>query len=275
MSKHRKRSSKLLAIAVAAIAFVFLEISSATATAAPSNDTIGGATLVTSLPFNAGIDTTGATTDAQDAQVNASCGAPATNASVWYRYTAVAGDSGIVVDGSTSDYTVGIIVATGTPGALTNVGCGPLSVFAPVVPGTIYYVLVFDDTGTGGNLVLTIAPAPPPPTLSLTVNPRGTVDRTGAAHLAGTYTCTESTFVNMEVDLTQPVGRFSVVGFSFMTIDPATCNGSPQPWAATVTPFNGKFAGGYAANVTLGFACNIVQCAEFQTSATVHLRRSR
>jgi hypothetical protein len=90
--------------------------------AAPSNDAFGGATLVT-LGFSEALDTTEATTDADDAQLNASCGAPATDASVWY---AIEGsDTGVVVDVSQSDYSAGVIVGVGTQGNLDTVDCAP------------------------------------------------------------------------------------------------------------------------------------------------------
>ena len=50
----------------------------------PTNDTVAGATPISALPFTATLDTTQATTDATDASLNANCGAPATEASVWY-----------------------------------------------------------------------------------------------------------------------------------------------------------------------------------------------
>ena len=90
--------------------------------AAPPNDTIEGATAA-SLGFSEVIDTTEATTDADDAQLNETCGAPATDASVWYTIT-LAADSGVVVDVSASDYPAGVLVGVGSPGALETVACG-------------------------------------------------------------------------------------------------------------------------------------------------------
>ncbi|MDQ1745249.1 MAG: hypothetical protein QOE23_3588, partial [Pseudonocardiales bacterium] len=92
--------------------------------AVPTNDTIAGATPISALPFTATLDTTQATTDADDASLNANCGAPATEASVWYTYTAPA-DGAVVIDVSQSSYSAGVIVATGTPGNLSLDNCGP------------------------------------------------------------------------------------------------------------------------------------------------------
>ena len=88
------------------------------------------------------LDTTEATTDADDAQLNESCGAPATDASVWY---AIDGsDTGIVVDVSQSDYSAGIIVGVGSQGNLDTVDCGPGTVGFFAAAGTTYYVLALD-----------------------------------------------------------------------------------------------------------------------------------
>ncbi len=59
------------------------------------------ATPVT-LGFREVLDTTDATTDAQDDQLHETCGAPATDASVWYVLEGTG--TGVVVDVSSSDY---------------------------------------------------------------------------------------------------------------------------------------------------------------------------
>src|SRR5690349_23394335 len=68
---------------------LLLPVMATAASAAPApNDTAAAATVVSSLPTTISQDTTGATTDATDAALNANCGAPFTNASVWFKYTA-------------------------------------------------------------------------------------------------------------------------------------------------------------------------------------------
>src|SRR4029077_18225646 len=64
--------------------------------AAPSNDTFGGAIAV-AIGVTQSLDTTQATTDAADAQLNSTCGAPAPDASVWCSFTSTV-DTGVVVD---------------------------------------------------------------------------------------------------------------------------------------------------------------------------------
>src|SRR5512138_1258870 len=111
--------------------------------AAPGNDLFSGATLVPAVPFNDSVNTTEATTDANDAQLNTFCGAPATDASVWY---AVQGTgSTVIVDVSASDYSAGVLVGTGTEGNLSIVTCGPGAVAFYAAAGTTYYVAIIDD----------------------------------------------------------------------------------------------------------------------------------
>src|SRR5688500_14132605 len=100
------RSTRL--VLAMALALGAAGISAPAALAAPpGNDTFGGATPAT-LGFSEVLDTTEATTDADDAQLNASCGAPATDASVWYSFAG--SDTGVVVDVSQSDYPAGVLV---------------------------------------------------------------------------------------------------------------------------------------------------------------------
>ena len=186
--------------------------------AAPANDTIGGATTA-SLGFSQVLDTTEATTDADDAQLNESCGAPATDASVWYTIT-LAADGGVIVDVSASDYPAGVLVGVGTPGALETVACGPGAVVFSAAAGTTYYVLAIDDqsdgAGNGGALNISFNEPPPPPTLDVNVAPRGTFNsQTGVVTIHGTYTCTDADFIDIFGNVAQPVGRIATIRGSF------------------------------------------------------------
>ena len=218
-----------------------------------------------------------ATTDAQDAQLNESCGAPSTDASVWY--TLVGTGGGVVIDVSASDYPAGVLVGVGSPGALDTVVCGPGAVALATEPGTTYFVLAIDDqsdgAGNGALLDISFNEAPPPPTVDVTVASRGTVDtRTGVARLTGTYTCSNADSIEIFGDVTQPVGRFAIRGF-FDIFEVGTCDGTPQAWSADVFPDNGKFAGGKAATVAFSFACGAFECAFGFTEHRVSLRGGR
>jgi Family of unknown function (DUF6299) len=239
----------------------------------PANDTFSGATLVT-LGFSEVLDTTEATTDADDAQLNASCGAPATDASVWY---AIEGsDTGVVVDVSGSDYSAGVLVGVGSQGNLDLVTCGPGTVGFFASAGTTYYVLAIDDQedggGNGGSLSISFDEAPPPPTVDITVDPFGRFNpRTGTATISGTYTCSGGEFIDVFVEARQRVGRFVIAGFGgFFDFD--TCDGEPHTWSAEVFPDNGLFKGGRAMTVAFAFSCGPFECVEGFAEQTVKLR---
>ena len=201
----------------------------------PGNDTFPNATLA-SIGFSQVFDTTQATTDANGAQLNASCGAPATDASVWY--VLQGSDREVVVDVSQSNYFAGVLVGVGAERNLQTVTCGPGAVSFFAAAGTTYYVLAIDDQedggGNGGSLNISFNPAPPPPTVEVTVNPTGTVNtRTGVAHISGTYSCTNGDFIDLFVNAQQNVGRFAVLGFGEF-FDSGTCDGTSHNWSADV-----------------------------------------
>ena len=267
---------KRLGIIVTVAALLTLVGATPALAAAPSNDLIGGAVAAT-VGDSFTLDTTQATTDATDAQANASCGAPATDASVWYTFAG--SGAGVIVDVSKSSYSAGVLVAVGSPGSLETVACGPDTIGFYGESGTTYYVLVFDDQydggGNGGTLELAFVAAPPPPTIDFTVNPRGTVNaRTGVATLSGTYTCTDADAIEIFGDVSQPVGRFVIRGFMDL-IEFGTCDGATHTWAAEVYPDNGKFAGGKALTIDTAYACGVFECAFGFTEQKVQLSGRR
>jgi hypothetical protein len=241
--------------------------------AAPANDTIGGATPVT-IGYSELLDTTEATTDADDAQLNTNCGAPATDASVWY--TLVGTGEGVLVNVSESDYTAGVLVGIGTPGALDIVACGPDGVAFLAEAGTTYYILAIDDQadggGNGGNLSISFSEIPPPPSLEISVNPYGNFNsKTGTATISGQYTCTDGDFIEVFVDAYQRVGRGYVLGSgSFFDFD--TCDGEPHAWSAEIYPQFGIFKGGKALTISFAFSCGAFECSEGYVEQTVQLR---
>jgi hypothetical protein len=266
------RSTRLVLAMALALGAVGISAPAALA-APPSNDTFGGATPAT-LGFSEVLDTTEATTDADDAQLNESCGAPATDASVWYSFAGT--DTGVVVDVSQSDYSAGVLVGVGSQGNLLTEACGPGAVGFFAAAGTTYYVLAIDDQGdgggNGGSLNISFNEAPPPPTVDITVNRLGTFNaRTGVATISGTYTCNNADFIDVFIEARQNVGRFTVVGFGGF-FDSGTCDGEPRTWSADVSPENGKFAGGKTMTLAFAFACGAFECAEGFAEQTVRLR---
>lgn len=266
------RSRRALTV-FAVFAAVLLQVTGAFA-AAPSNDTIAGAVAVGAIPFTDSVDTTEATTDAEDEALNAACGAPATDASVWYTLEGT-GET-LLVDVSASDYSAGALIGSGSPGNLTIVACGPGTVGFVAEAGVTYYILVIDDqldgAGNGGQMSISIDLPPPPPVIELTADKTGTFDpQTGTATVSGTATCTGSNveFGSIDGNLSQRAGRVIIRGWFFVEM---VCDGQTHPWTAEVQPDNGLFKGGNATLQAFAFACDPISCAEGSIEKTVKLK---
>jgi hypothetical protein len=254
-------------------ALAALAIAAPASAAPPANDTFAGAVTISTLPFSQTLSTTEATTDATDTQANANCGAPATEASVWYSFTP-SSDVTVGVDVSASDYSAGVIVVTGTPGNLTLVNCGPGFVGFSATSGTTYHILAFDDTpgsGNGGTLNIDVSEVQAPEA-HVTVDPSGTFNtHTGTATVSGTFTCTNAPdFAFIDVTVTQHVGRFTITGANEVPADP--CDGQSHSWSADVAGSTGRFGGGKATVDAFLVACGPIDCASDEATQTIHLK---
>lgn len=240
--------------------------------AAPNNDTAANAKLV-SFGFSETLDTSQATTDAADAQLNEDCGAPATDASVWYAFDGDGHD--VKVDVGGSNYSAGVLIATGTPGNLTTLDCGPSYAVFTAEVGTRYYVMAFDDqgdeTGTGGLLKIEFKQAFIPE-LEISLNRYGSFEsRSGAATVSGSITCSDGAEFSIFVDASQKVGRGSVTGFGGYD---GTCDGTIQHWSIVIQPGSGKFAGGKLEATAFATAFGDT-FTDRETTQTVQLRKKK
>jgi hypothetical protein len=265
---------KRAAFMVSIVALLSLGLAAPVLAAAPSNDSYVDRTVIGSVPFAQSVDTTEATIDADDAEANAGCGAPAIEASVWYEITAAA-DGALVVDVSSSTYPAGVIVATGSPGSLAIVTCGAFSVTFGTAAGETYAILAFDfeaGAGNGGTLNITVDELPPPPVIELALDQTGHFNaQTGSATVTGVITCSGGEGLGkISVQLTQALGRFKFFGEGGAEF---ACDGTTQPWAAEVFSANGKFAGGKAAVSVFAFACGLGGCTEAGAERIVTLRK--
>ena len=264
---------KRMAIPSSAVLLFTMMFASPVLAAPPANDVYPGRIVIGGIPFTTTQDTTEATTDAVDAEMNPDeCGAPATEASVWYELTGT--DQQLLVDVSASDYSAGVLVSTGSPGSFTFVACqaGAVSFFAE--SGTTYAILLIDDQfdggGNGGNLVLTIDEVPPPPEVDVEVDPIGAFDpQTGSATISGTITCDADAFAFLDASASQRVGRFVVRGFGFVEL---VCDGSEQSWTMEIFGDTGQFKGGKVQVQVFAQACTF-ECGFDEATATVSLRR--
>jgi len=241
--------------------------------AAPDNDTWAGRTVIGSVPYSQTEDTTGATSDGDEAALNAYCHLQAVDASVWYEVTADRTDS-LVLDTLQSSYSTGAIVATGSPGNWTVVACLLGNHIWQTVAGQTYTILVvdtqYDGIGVGGILNVNLYWAARP-TADITADPNGEVDgRTGVATIHGTMICTNASRNDIYVDLWQAVGRLHTVNGSGSTTGP-TCDGATHTWAIEVRPYDGKFAGGMAMVTASGTVCNLLACVIDSNQRTVML----
>ena len=256
------------------------------AAAAPGNDTQAGAVVIpNSLPFHSSQSTTEATVDSGESVASSYClgvGAPAFEHAVWFRATIPAGvTQAIRVDTSASDYGTGIAVLADTGGTLNAVDCVPGTYVTPGAPpaGSYYFVVFGDGTtpATSGNLDLAVDFLPPPPDISLTVDPTGTATKEGGAWVSGTVTCSSSgsngAIFDVEGSISQTVGRLIISSY-FFSGESVPCDGSSYPWRAYAPPSNGKFSGGKSLTVSMAFGCNDGGCNSAYAEATVKLNRA-
>jgi hypothetical protein len=276
MRHARFRRAPILAVSAALTVFA---LGAGPVLAAPANDSVGGA-IALAIPETYTEDTTTANqTDADEVALNANCGAPLVEHGVWFSITPSA-DMTVAFDTQDSNYSAGVMVFDGAPTANGLLNCGPQVVIMDVVATHTYNLLVFGDgfltTETSGTLVFKVRPATPPPTLDLTVNKSGSVDRHGNVHVWGDATCTSSDGSGLvfEIfgDVTQRVGRILIRGF-FDTSPLTPCDGQPHRWDAYFTGDNGIFAGGKAITVAIGFGCTDL-CSDSIIDATVQLNRA-
>lgn len=269
---------KRLAILTSLSMILSLGLAAPVLAAAPANDVYAGREPI-AIGDSLTVDTTEATTDADDVEINAECGAPATDASVWYELTATS-DGWIAIDVSASTYTAGVLVATGGPGSFSIVACGPGATAFEAVTDETYAILAIDDQfdggGNGGTLEIQVAELPPPPVVDVTVNKTGQFNSaTGSATISGTVTCTggPAEFSFIDVFVRQAVGRFFVDGFGF--VEGFTCDGTTQAWSTEVFGFNGTFKGGKALSVSFALACGDFLCGFDFEEQVVQLRGGR
>ena len=266
------RALRILASALVAMALVPLAAGAASA-APPGNDEVGGA-VVLHLGDRDQQDTTQATTNAGDEALNANCGAPATNASVWYQYTPAV-KRNVALDVSQSDYSAGVMVFEGTPTADSLVACGPGGVGLSVAAGKTYYVMAFSDTEVnGGNLVLALEKAPTP-TVHVTLAKHGKAihGRAGAARIHGTYKCRHGdSFAEVDSQLQQRAGRLKIGAEGGTSI---RCDGQRHRWSTRLVSPVGTYAAGHAVAKAAIFVCGLVECQQQKVKRDVTLTWAR
>ena len=239
--------------------------------AIPGNDLPDQAIVLGSgLPQAISQDTTEATVSTDDV----GCGAGGTDqATVWYTFTpAASGD--FVIDASTSSYFVGINIFAGTPTADALINCFGTAGEQFLNAGTTYYLMFADadgDTTNGGTLLATLDVAPPPISISMSLNSTGKLAKGGQVTIGGTITCSHATdFSEIDMSVSQNVGRFTIHGSGFAE---QACGPSPTAWSAVVSGDNGTFSGSKVTVSAFAFACDNFSCGDASASGTVRLRK--
>lgn len=244
----------------------------------PPNDTAAGAARIDSIPFTDETYVGLATSDAQDEQAAQACGIGSTPNSVWYAFTAV-DDEGVVFDTTrtTPFPTERMIVATGSPGALTPVSCDVPGAFVETTPGTTYYAIVYWDSTLLPNRLRFDAYRPPPPATGIArFAERGIVDPSGNVHLMGSYECADAMTFNVIGSITQRRGPRRLNG-PFGAPETSVCDGQLQALQVTIEEGEGRrFEPGKASLEFRTIACNARGCV-FGPSVTkkVFLQRAR
>jgi hypothetical protein len=136
------------------------------AAAPPSNDDIGGATLIATFPSTTTLDTSEATTAPDDPPML--CGNDPNSATVWFRLPPST-DGRVTLDTFGSTYDTVIAVFGGAPGALTPIVCSDdvagtrqSEIRFSARPGTDYFIDVAAySTSAGGQLALAAHLQPP------------------------------------------------------------------------------------------------------------------
>jgi hypothetical protein len=244
--------------------------------APPANNGFNNATVIPNLPFHDAIDTTEATRVASDPD----CSGGGDSHTVWYSFTPSA-DQDISANTFGSDYDTTLSAYTGTLGSLTQVACNDdtggtvqSAILFSVSAGVNYHLMVasFDDS-PGGAMELSVAVAPPPVRITITIAPNGSVNVNGVVRIHGTITCSRPAD---PVDLLGSVRQERSGGATLGYFDGSvSCSGATR-WSARVVGETGVFhEGRVRATVAASFTDELrgeTKRASAARSVTLHLR---
>jgi hypothetical protein len=222
----------------------------------PPNNGFDNATVITSLPFSDSLDTT----DATKANDDPDCSGAEDSHTVWYSFTPAA-DTDVSANTFGSDYDTTLSAYTGTRGALSQVACSDDSadslqsaILFTASAGVTYHLMVASfDGASGGAMVLSVAVAPPPLRMRITIGPNGSVNADGVARIRGTLTCSRrANPVNLFGSLRQERRTSVTLGYFDVAV---RCSAGSQRWRARVVGETGFYRDGRArATVAATFA---------------------
>jgi hypothetical protein len=245
------------------------------AAAAPSNDTIAQAVVVTGPGFTATADTSEATY----VSTEPACGV----ATVWYSYTPSV-DGRVLIDTVGSDYDTMLGVFTGSPTNLTWVTChdddvvnSNEQIVLDVSAGTTYYIQAGTccegtdgQVGPGGALAFHVSEAPPAMQVGVAIQRRGVVTRFGEARLRGSLVCRpEARWAEISVQIRQRQGRRIVTAGAYATV---ACTSARRAWTLKLANEVRSFQHKAALVRVSATACDAFTCDDATRQRPVRLR---
>lgn len=264
------RSSIALGVVVALATMV----ASPAYAAAPSNDDIINATVVSGTPHSDTVDTSEATV----ADGDSGCGA----ATVWYTFTPTT-DGAYLFTTIGSDYDTTLALFEGSPGNLTLLACNDdavglqSAIRSDLTAGTTYYVEAgtccggdIGQVGPGGNLVLNVDVAPAAFEVVLTVDGATLGTAPGTAIVSGSVTCNNDGYVSVWGTLRQKQG-LNVARGDFYT--ETSCSSTPTTWTATVDAGSRVFLPKGATVTATASGCDTFSCDDDSVRRSIKLTR--
>jgi hypothetical protein len=259
--------NRRFAALVAGVALAVVSVSPALA-AAPPNDDMASPTVIGSIPYTVTIDTTEATTSADDPGY---CFGPELGtdpATVWFEYTATAtGPLGATTFGSDYDTTLYIGIRDAS-GHFAQIACGDDSrnlqsaVRFDATAGTTYLFVVGTSPFAGvngGSLTFNLDVGPPMQVVDVTLDPAGTLSHKQVI-FHGTVSCSAPTTFQsvVTVELDQGFGRKAAdyIGFADIT----ACPGTNIPFDVVLDQQVGKVHAGAVTLQVIFAACNDFEC---------------
>jgi hypothetical protein len=237
--------------------------------AAPQNDEVAGATMVSALPFSDTVDTSEATAAPGDLD----CSGLEDTHTVWY---AISPTTDMVLGLRTQPQFPGEVstsVATGSPGSLVLVQCSFASAQTlSVAAGTTYHIqLASAGSDPGGVINISMTAVDP---ISVSLRLHKTADINGSVTtVGGTIQCSRALPPGSEVVVQGTLSQGDASGWLVPFHSSVGCPASPLQWETTVQVLAGTFVQGKATLSATAFACDEFVCApNDQTIARIRLR---
>ena len=237
--------------------------------AAPQNDDVASATMVSALPFSDTVDSSEATVAPGDLD----CSGLEDTHTVWY---AISPTTDMVLGLRTQPQFPGEVstsVATGPPGSLVFVQCSFASTQTlSVAAGTTYYIqLASAGSDPGGVINFSMAAVDP---ISVSLSLHKTADINGGVPVvSGTIQCSRVLPPGSEVAVQGTLSQGSASGWLVPFHSAVGCPTRPLHWEATVQVLAGTFIRGKATLTATAFACDEFVCApNDQTTARIRMR---